>query len=128
MNITCDMAMDLAELYISDAASDDSAAAVREHLKTCSECRRFYDGYKRSMKNDKKRSARESCCKEPEEEQLCEDMMKISGRLRRRKRLAGMLGSGVVIAGAAMLAVGAAVVIHGRNAAWRRGDGVRHSG
>ncbi len=118
MEITCDMAMDLAELYVSGAASDDSAHAVREHLKTCRECRRFYDGYKRSLKNDRQSSARGRLYEEPGEEQLCEDMAKISQRLRKKKRLNGILSSAALFVSVAMFTAGMGIAIHGRG---RRG-------
>jgi hypothetical protein len=37
--------MDLTELYKSDVVSEETAKAVREHLKTCPDCRRYYREY-----------------------------------------------------------------------------------
>ena len=45
MNMTCKVAMDLAELYKADLVSEESAVAIRAHLKTCPDCRRYYREY-----------------------------------------------------------------------------------
>ena len=45
MNMTCNTARDLAELYKADLVSEESAKAIREHLRTCPECRRYYREY-----------------------------------------------------------------------------------
>ena len=39
MNITCEMAEDLLPLYLEDACSADSRAALEAHLRTCPACR-----------------------------------------------------------------------------------------
>ena len=45
MNMNCKIVMDLAELYKSDVVSRETAEAIREHLKTCPDCRRYYREY-----------------------------------------------------------------------------------
>ena len=45
MNMNCKIAMDLTELYKSDVVSEETAKAIREHLKTCPDCRRYYREY-----------------------------------------------------------------------------------
>lgn len=45
MIITCDMAMDLVSLYKDGLASEDSKSAVKQHLKICPDCRKFYAQY-----------------------------------------------------------------------------------
>ncbi|MBQ4464442.1 MAG: zf-HC2 domain-containing protein [Oscillospiraceae bacterium] len=45
MNMTCKVAMDLAELYKSDLVSAETADAIHAHLKTCPDCRRYYREY-----------------------------------------------------------------------------------
>lgn len=45
MNMTCKVAMDLAELYKADLVSEESAEEIRAHLKTCPNCRRYYREY-----------------------------------------------------------------------------------
>ena len=42
MKIHCNMAKDLMPLYIDDVLSEESKAAVEEHLKGCEECRECY--------------------------------------------------------------------------------------
>ncbi len=45
MNMTCKIAMDLCELYHSRLVSEESARAVRQHLRGCENCRRYYKNY-----------------------------------------------------------------------------------
>lgn len=42
--ITCDICMDLMPLVQDNVASEDSVAAVKQHLETCSECRAMFEG------------------------------------------------------------------------------------
>lgn len=42
--ITCDMCMDLMPLVKDGIASEDSRAAVEEHIKSCESCKKRYDG------------------------------------------------------------------------------------
>ncbi len=45
MNMTCKVAIDLAELYLAGVVSEESAKAIRGHLKTCAACRKYYNAY-----------------------------------------------------------------------------------
>ena len=45
MKLTCDMVTDLYPLYKDGLASEDSRAAIKEHLRTCDECRNFFRRY-----------------------------------------------------------------------------------
>lgn len=45
MKLSCDVVIDLVSLYKDKLASDDSVAAVDEHLKECPSCRRYYKQY-----------------------------------------------------------------------------------
>ena len=88
MEITCDIAMDLVELYTCGVASEDSCEAVKHHLKTCKECRHFYEGYKRSVKEEKKHPSNHikvEASPETTDELLTESLNKLSRRLRKRK-------------------------------------------
>ncbi len=42
MNMTCKIAMDLAELYKAGIVSKESADAIRRHLRSCEACRKYY--------------------------------------------------------------------------------------
>ena len=42
--ITCDMCMDLIPLVKDGIASEDSRLAVEEHVKSCEDCRKMYEG------------------------------------------------------------------------------------
>ena len=43
IKITCDMCMDLMPLVQDGVASEDSIAAVEQHIKTCSECKSVFE-------------------------------------------------------------------------------------
>ncbi len=45
MSMTCKIAMDLAELYKEGIVSKESAAAIKQHLRECAACRRYYREY-----------------------------------------------------------------------------------
>ena len=48
MKLSCDIIRDLLPLYAEELASEDSQAAVREHLETCEECRSAFTDMKKS--------------------------------------------------------------------------------
>ncbi len=45
MNLPCDVVMDLVGLYKDRLASEQSAKAIEEHLKTCPSCSKYYKMY-----------------------------------------------------------------------------------
>ncbi len=46
MNITCEVARDMAELYKADLLiNKESVQQIRSHLKTCPACRAYYKAY-----------------------------------------------------------------------------------
>ena len=48
MNITCEVARDMAELYKADLLiNKESIQQIRSHLKTCPSCREYYKAYDR---------------------------------------------------------------------------------
>lgn len=115
MEITCDMAMDLAELYLSGAASEDSANAVKAHLKNCAECRRFYEDCKKSLKNEQKSGERDFSLLGINEERISEEAVRLSERIRKRRMLTQIVNSTFLAAGAAMLAAGIITAISSKN-------------
>ena len=48
--ITCEVIRDLIPMYIDNAASDETEAAVMEHISSCEECRRYCDACRRAEK------------------------------------------------------------------------------
>jgi uncharacterized membrane protein (DUF485 family) len=53
--ITCDICMDLIPLVKDGVASTDSEKAVFEHLKECTDCNNFFNGFgQKPIINDKK--------------------------------------------------------------------------
>ena len=48
MKLSCDIIRDLLPLYAEELASEDSQAAVREHLETCEDCRSAFADMKKS--------------------------------------------------------------------------------
>lgn len=113
MEITCDIAMDLVELYTCGAASEDSCEAVKNHLKTCKECRRFYEGYKKSIKEEKKGPTsyiRIETEPETTDELLTERVRKLSKRLRKRKMVSRVTNTMLLTVGAALVITGVATL------------------
>lgn len=126
MNMTCNFAKDLAELYHENLVSPETADAIRSHLKTCADCRNYYREFRALQKHGSAdmaqifRENRENqeffsnpdCSDLSEtEKRLCE---KLSRRLRRR-RFWGMVGTSAVVgAGSVMLAVGLLLTYKGR--------------
>ena len=55
--MNCDVVKDLIPMYVDKTASPESEEAVREHLKTCRECRGFLNSWKayETRKENKKR-------------------------------------------------------------------------
>lgn len=49
MDKYCSLVMDLLPLYHDGVCSEDTEAAITEHLKTCEECKKVYE----SLKDDK---------------------------------------------------------------------------
>lgn len=109
MEITCDIAMDLVELYTCGAASEDSCEAVKRHLKTCKECRHFYEGYKKSVKEEKKHPTnyiKVEATPETTDELIAESLKKLSKRLRKRKIFSRVSNIIFLITGAAVIITG----------------------
>ncbi len=46
MSWKCEVVTDLAPMYHDGVASDASKKLVKEHLKECSECRKYYKKYR----------------------------------------------------------------------------------
>ncbi|MDE6731123.1 MAG: zf-HC2 domain-containing protein [Oscillospiraceae bacterium] len=117
MNMTCNFAKDLAELYHENLVSPETADAIRSHLKTCTDCRKYYREF-RALQGQKSVDVIPERLKNPgfsdlseTEKRLCETL---SRRLRRR-RFWGMVGTSAVVgAGSVMLAVGLLLTYKGR--------------
>ncbi|MDE6088868.1 MAG: zf-HC2 domain-containing protein [Oscillospiraceae bacterium] len=124
MNMTCNFAKDLAELYHENLVSPETADAIRSHLKTCTQCRKYYREFQALQKHKSADKIQIFPEKIPEqlppdcsdlsetEKRLCETL---SRRLRRR-RFWGMVGTSAVIgAGSVMLTIGLFLTYKGRD-------------
>lgn len=109
MEITCNMAKDLANLYLCGAASEDSSRAVEEHLVSCPCCRAFYDSYKGMLGSDDSAEAADSSLSD---EKLNEKVKILSSKLRKKRRLTHIANTSFLIGGAVMLSVGLAFLIN----------------
>lgn len=85
MKISCNIIRDLLPLYIDRIESDESRAAIREHLKFCPDCRRYYKSIGRalSVNNADQLGAAQS------------DYLKLSKKIRQRRAL--YAGSGALL-------------------------------
>ncbi|MBQ2151864.1 MAG: zf-HC2 domain-containing protein, partial [Clostridia bacterium] len=45
MKITCNLAMDLVDVYTNSVASEETVNIVKEHLRECPACRKYYSEY-----------------------------------------------------------------------------------
>lgn len=100
MEITCDIAMDLVDIYTNGAASENTENSVREHLKTCKECRSFYAGYKKSLEDEKtEKYIKIETTPYIADEILNESLKKLSKRLRTRRIISNTVGIITVIIG-----------------------------
>lgn len=97
MEITCDIAMDLVDIYTSGAASEDTENAVREHLKKCKECSSFFDGYKKNLDEDKKNEEKNNYIRVETspyiaDEILSESIKKLTKRIKTRRIISNTVG------------------------------------
>ena len=88
MEITCDVVMDLVDVYTSGIAGEYTMRAVGDHLKTCGECRKYYAEYKKTLEKEKKNNI---CVIEklPDstDDVILESLNKLSKRLRTRRTI-----------------------------------------
>ena len=103
MEITCDIAKDLVDICTSGAASGNTQTAVREHLKTCKDCRSFYDSYKKSLEggsdDDKIKRIEYETSPYLADEILSESIKKLSKRLRKRRAVSNAIGIATIVIG-----------------------------
>ena len=108
MDMTCEVIRDLAELYKEKLVSKESMQTIREHLRTCEACRRYYKEY------DSVRQAAPVPTRVREDSDLMgmerRTWQHLSERMRRRRTLS-IIGTGAVIgAGSIMMAIGLVMV------------------
>ena len=106
MKLTCDLAMDLVDIYTSGAASADTKSSVDEHLKTCRECRDFYRDYRSGMKIGKTKKQTPSFRIEAsgvDEELISRTLTKLSKRLHKRRILTTAISVAAAVFGLAAL-------------------------
>ncbi len=103
MNMTCKIVRDLAELYQENIVSRESAEAIRTHLKTCPECRRYYREYDAVEAAQFSMPVKETQNMKEMEARMYEQL---SRKLRRRHMLRMIGVSSAIGAGSIMLAIG----------------------
>jgi len=82
MSLSCNIVMDLTSLYKDGLASEETAAAIEEHLKECPACRRYYRQY------DRIEQPAQSVAVIGEEESFEENYRKLHKKIRRRRAFA----------------------------------------
>ena len=80
MSVTCDIARDLADVYESGKASDETKKAVEKHLNNCSECSEYY-AYRRELKTPHLRIETSGA----DEELISKNLQRLSKRLKTRQ-------------------------------------------
>lgn len=58
--ISCSIIRDLLPLYLDDLVSKESASEIEEHLKTCSDCREYYEYIKSQLLEEQKQKQEEN--------------------------------------------------------------------
>ena len=101
MRITCDIAMDLAGLYLDHLASRDSVKAIKKHLRGCPSCCRYYRSFLQEKGEHKESDALEVPCN------YMEQYGRLSSRIRKRRNLSIAVMAAIVCAGAGMMVKGA---------------------
>lgn len=86
MKISCNVIRDLLPLYVDDAASEESAHLVQEHLNTCPYCR------------EELRKMRTPISVPPEEDQELWARFEARRQKERRKKRTAVICAGAVLA------------------------------
>lgn len=106
MNMTCEVARDLAELYHEGLVSTESARAIRAHLKECVRCRRYYKTY------DTMNAIHFPLYETPDiEDAEARSYEVLSKRLRKRRMFEIVTTSAAIGAGSIMLAAGIVLLV-----------------
>ena len=106
MNMTCEVARDLAELYHEGLVSTESARAIRAHLKGCSRCRRYYKAY------DTMNTLHFPLYQDPDiEDAEARSYEALSKRLRKRRVFEIVTTGAAIGAGSIMLAAGIILLV-----------------
>lgn len=103
--MNCKIAMDLTELYLDGLVSEESAAEIREHLRSCPACRKYYKSFEKN--EDKLSFFRCSGTKDAEmQDHIRKQYAALSKKLRRRHYLEIAGSSAAIATGTVMLTVG----------------------
>ena len=96
MEINCGIVKDLVPLYHDEVCSDETKAAVEEHIAHCSECRAALESLSRTEYME------ETCYSEARSRELAESYRKLRRRNSRRMALTVALA----VIGAVLIAIG----------------------
>jgi len=100
MSLECEIVLDLAGRYFDGTASIETTRAVREHLRECPECSRFYRQFGRISKQT-------SAAHRSDEELAVNNFALLAERIRMRKlyKTAAVVLYSFIITGAAVALV-----------------------
>ncbi len=79
MKICCNIIRDLLPLYIDKVESEESRAAIKEHMKVCPDCRRYYKSIIRTLNIEKK------AVRDANSHIISDDYKKISRKIKQRR-------------------------------------------
>jgi len=102
MKITCNLAMDLVDVYTNSVASEETVNIVKEHLRECPACRKYYSEYKKELR-DNKPVFKAEFSPHLSEELLTSGIERLSKRLRIRRIARYITNAAVFITAAALL-------------------------
>ncbi len=98
MEITCDMARDLADIYESGKASEETVCAVEKHLEGCKECRGYYES-----RNERRTPRFRVETSGIDAELIEENLRKLSKRLRVRQVIGSVCAVATAVIGLSAL-------------------------
>ena len=105
MNITCEVARDMAELYKADLlVNKESIQQIRTHLKSCPSCRAYYKAYDRHTTERKQKNPLPNS---DDMDEIQERMYATLAKKMNQHRIMEIIGTSAAIgAGSIMLIIG----------------------
>ena len=104
--MTCEIIKDLIPMYIDKTASDETLEAVKNHIKDCPDCKRFYKSCKATEERVAKRNLFSDSDPDFKEVQMPEDSyFSFSRKLKKRKNIHTIIAACIFAAMATYIVV-----------------------
>ena len=104
--MTCEIVKDLIPMYIDKTASDETLEAVKNHIKDCDDCKRFYKSCKATEERVAKRNLFSASDPDLKEVQMPEESyFNFSQKLKKRKNIHTIIAACIFAAMTAYIVV-----------------------